>query len=101
MIVSWVLTYDACAGTRKGRIAHATVRAAAKWFDDGPPCTQRASTFLDEGQQDKPTTVDPRGISAKPSFMRLRKTDFLGYHVRGAISSEACSSSYNQVKLGS
>ena len=38
------LTYDACAGIRKGRIAHATVRAAAKWFDDGPPCTQRAST---------------------------------------------------------
>ena len=40
MIVSWVLTYDPCAGTRKGHIAHATVRAAVKWFDDGPPCTQ-------------------------------------------------------------
>ena len=55
-----------------------------------------AAALWAETVQKRAGASEPQGVS-----LGVRTGDALGYHVRGPISSEACSLSYNQVKLGS
>ena len=68
-------------------------------------CTQQRTRRDDVGTRRGGGDVNP-SCDLNPSHNPSHGTNTspgpnLGYNVRGAISSEACSSSYNQVKLGS